>query len=898
MKIMRKRITAFLLAVVMMASVLSVFASAVPYFPSANAWKDFGQEHNYLYQVNKGSAAPRADGYITPSDGYGDPISTYGFRYISTAEKAAQDKANGEYKLKDDGDFYVYPTASSPAEIWDSITEFEVENPYCYIWNYYYPATSYGSSSTAYYYCDPVTHTFARTYKVVKADFTAKKYEIKNSAGNFILRDPVALKEEPADWATTYKNYYTKVSSAYKPVTDEEAPAWKKDTYYSGAKIVVNQLYTTAEGTAGCVTPLNTLKSHRVMLPEKVNLYARYDANYLYYAIEVVEETHKNAYYNLTNYFGTSMTNALGAYANAYDYHNYYRKDAGTGELTSAIGGTIRTYSNYVSTIKSTKYILAKFGNPDATYDEVQVAGADYNITRSKYVPPVKENTSEDDMFGDFEDGSSENVMSSGTYGTTVYEYRLPWKVINGKYNLEAGGSAVPEMFTIRQEIELENKAGCGAFRLSLTLPRTTGYLPGGVQRSGANYPSDFSTLRYPDATGLSEGEKYGTYNFRWYTSAGTSFTREKSVTDYLTTDNGTSYAISHYPPVFFTAGQEPAKDYAVPQYEGAQIRADGAEEQMMRIKFSIGKTEMDIAEAGVIVAPTEVVRRQQLRLGISSVKYYAEDNPVLYAVVDGKWVNMTSLADEAGTYMSVTSGQYLVTSDSYMAQDDYGGKPSGIYTVYTLPVADLEDPYDTVNTENGEKKVYSVVFGGPNGEGLYNDFDDFNTFYTIRPYIRYEDGTVVYGEHEYKSLYYLACWQIQDIIDEYNSSNGYSSATTRYNMDQMQLAAAKDKSGKALVDYEGAEIYLPVENTSSTGSPFYGASEYSIYHEARRNEVFRWYAVKLASRRNGNTPLRLEDYPNFDPNTKYVVDQYHQMLENIWNVIVSAETNRYLAAK
>jgi hypothetical protein len=264
--------------------------------------------------------------------------------------------------------------------------------------------------------------------------------------------------------------------------------------------------------------------------------------------------------------------------------------------------------------------------------------------------------------------------------------------------------------------------------------------------------------------------------------------------------------------------------------------------------------------------------------------------------VVDGKWVNMTTLADEAGTYMSTTSGQFLVTSDSYMAQDEYGGKLSGIYTVYTLPVADLENPYDTVNTENGEKSVYSVVFGGPNGEGLYNDFDDFNTFYTIRPYVRYEDGTVVYGEHEYKSLYYLACWQIQDIIDEYNSTSGRTEATNRYNMDQMPLAAAKDKSGKALVDYKGEAIYLPAE--SSSGSPFTGASEYSIYHEARRNEVFRWYAVKLASRRNSNTPLRLEDYPTFDPNTKFVVDQYHQMLENIWQVIVSAETNRYLPAK
>jgi hypothetical protein len=316
-----------------------------------------------------------------------------------------------------------------------------------------------------------------------------------------------------------------------------------------------------------------------------------------------------------------------------------------------------------------------------------------------------------------------------------------------------------------------------------------------------------------------------------------------------------------------------------------------------MRIKFSISGAEKAITEAGVIVAPTEVARRTQLRLGISSIQYYAEENPVLYGIVDGKWKNLTT---EAEKYFGKAPTPN--DSDSYIAYDIFGGKPSGIYTVYTL-AADLENPYEQKTDRYGnETTTYAVVFGGANGEGLFNDFDDFNTFYTIRPYVKYEDGTVVYGEHEYKSLYYLACWQIQDIIDEYNSSNGCGAdaeTATRqaraYNMDQMNLATVKDAAGNELKDADGNLLYLPVTSTSSSGSPYYGAAEYSVYLKPRRDLLFRWYAVKLLSRNNGNTPLRYEEYDQFDANTKLLVDQYAQMLENIWQVVETAENNRYV---
>ena len=128
------------------AAVVSV--SAVPYTPSSNAYKDFGQENYYLYEVTKGNAAPKADGRITEADGYGDPISTYGYRYKTTADKVAFDFDKGEYVMNSSGDYYVYPTQDSAPEVWSSISSFEGDTPYSWMYNYYVVATKFSTSSS------------------------------------------------------------------------------------------------------------------------------------------------------------------------------------------------------------------------------------------------------------------------------------------------------------------------------------------------------------------------------------------------------------------------------------------------------------------------------------------------------------------------------------------------------------------------------------------------------------------------------------------------------------------------------------------------------------------------------------------------------------------------------
>lgn len=900
---MRKRIVALVLTLATLASSLSIFASAVPYTPSANAWKEFGQQHNYFYEVKKGASLPKIDGKLTDKDGYGEPVATFGFRYVTTVDKVVEAKSKGEYKIRDDGDYYVYPTTETDPEVWNSISSFEIENPHCFIWAYRYPATSYSSSST-YYYCHPETHEFLRAYGVTKATF--KNYTVRNSKSHILLDDATLLTSKPADWNKNFASYFTKASSTdgYAAVvgtgTDKDvAPEWKADTYYSGKTTVVKQLYTIVQGdTAGSIATIAHLKTNRVILPEKINLYARYDKNNLYYAIEVVEDDHKIAYYDVTNFFGTTMTNSPSYLANSYDFQNYYRKSV-DGEYSSALAkDKIKTYANANPAIKSVEYILDKFGNPDAKYEEVHVAGKDYAINHTKFTPPAQNNDGAnlDDFESSFEEeDSGSDFLTSGTYGTTVYEFKLPWKVINGRYHPQTNPNPIPEMLTVRQEIQLENALGGSAFPLSFSMPRQTAYLPGGLSRSGANYPTNFSCFRYMDDVGLTQGQKFGTYNFRWnITSTTNVWSKEKYTTEYTESVwDAKGYTLTHYPHIFFPSGAEPGDDYAVPEYVGAQIRADGSEAQKMRIKFAIPETEKEIKEAGVIVVPTEVARRTQLKLGISSIRYYAEENPFLSGVVDGKWINLNTDPEK---YFGVSA--LPDDSDSYITYDRVGGKPSGIYTVYTL-AADLENPYEEKTNAYGDsQKIYSVVFGGHKGEGLYNDFDDFNTFYTIRPYVKYEDGTVTYGEHEYKSLYYLACWQIQDILDEYNSSTGRTANTNRYCMDEMPLAVVSDKAGNELTDSQGNPLYLPSSATGAAVSPYSGAAENSIYLAPRRLDVLRWYAVKLVSRRNANTPLRYEEYDQFDANTKLLVDQYTQLLENVWSVIETAENNRYLPAK
>lgn len=38
---------------------------------------------------------------------------------------------------------------------------------------------------------------------------------------------------QPSDWSTNYNNYYIKVGNDYIPITDEEAPTWQSNTYYT-----------------------------------------------------------------------------------------------------------------------------------------------------------------------------------------------------------------------------------------------------------------------------------------------------------------------------------------------------------------------------------------------------------------------------------------------------------------------------------------------------------------------------------------------------------------------------------------------------------------------------------------------------------------------------------------
>ena len=133
---MKKRILSLVLALAMLVPAVAVSTLAVPYTPSSNAYKDFGQENYYLYEVTKGNAAPKADGRITASDGYGDPISTYGYRYKTTADKVAFDFDKGEYVMASDGSYYVYPTQDSAAEVWKSIATLENDTPYSFIYTY------------------------------------------------------------------------------------------------------------------------------------------------------------------------------------------------------------------------------------------------------------------------------------------------------------------------------------------------------------------------------------------------------------------------------------------------------------------------------------------------------------------------------------------------------------------------------------------------------------------------------------------------------------------------------------------------------------------------------------------------------------------------------------------
>ncbi len=893
---MKRRILALLLSLAMVTSLFTIFASAVPYSPSANAWKDFGQNHYYFYEVNAGKAAPKMDGKITESDGYGEPIGTYSIRYTTTVQKVVEISTGvprPEYKLRKDGTYYVYPTPDSPQEVWNSIESTETDLPFGHIWTVIVPETSYVAGGT-YYYIDPDTKKFNRAYNVTAK--TTTNYTVLDSAGNMVLRNVELTTEKPADWEKNYTNYFVPAATNYKPVTGDTAPEWKPGLYWKGERIVVPRLYMNTSGTPGSVASASWLAMHHVVLPEKINLYARYDEKYFYYAVELVEAEHQNARYGMDLYFSTNMSNSPGVLSSVYDFAYTFRQELNSDIPTISLISNIYIYTTALHSFKNTKYpfVIAKYGDPNATtIAATNKVGEDFAIGHSSYTPPSV-NTEERDPFAE-----DPEVLTSGTYGVTTYETRQIWSVINAKYSPNESASAVPESFALRCQIQLENTCGpaSGYYLLSFTIPRCSDFIPGSSSRpAGGNYPKNLHTMRFPDRTGLTQGEDFGTFKFAWNNISGARslWSAEAFTTDYVAATSWKTYLPTFFPPIFFPAGREPnvAAGYVQPSVTGAQLRVDGEDGQKIRVKLSVPDTEKAISEVGVIVAPTEVARRQQLRLGMKQIAYIAEERSVYYGVVNGEWIN---LVEHYWDYFgdSTTPGDH----DSYLTYDTVGGKPSGLYTVYTLPVEDLNAPYSR-NTKQGEEaNVYTVVFAGPNGEGLFNDFDDYFTFYTFRPYVIYEDGTVVYGEQEYKSLYYLACWTIQEIITSYNNTVvGSDSIADKYNMDQMYLTTAKDKSGTTLKDADGNTIYLPVANTTAANSPYSGGAENSIYWPERRAEVFRWYAVRLLSRQNKNAPLRPADYEKFHEDVKVLVGEYEQMLENIWNVVVTAESNRYVA--
>ncbi len=890
---MKKRILALVLALATFAGVLPLAASAVPYAPSANAWKDFGQQHFYLYEVTKGEAAPKMDGSVSDTDGYGEPIATYGFRYTTTAERVTSDIDNGEFKLRPDGTYNVYPTPESTQEVWDAIRAVENDSPYGFIWAKRMIATSF-STSENYYYQDPDTLAFARAWHLTKE--TLNNYTVLDRQGQYVLKDIVKLTEQPADWETNFANYYKKFNSylPVEPTEDGKAPAFTSGTYYSGRRTTVKHVYAGTGSNYNSIANVNMLKAHHVILPEEINVYARYDNDYLYYAIELKETPHQTTYYRSIYQFGTTMSNVSAIYSGAFDFNPYISLDPEAGKTpTIGISAVANTYVTSAQNMSSSLPIIRKYGNLNATdISQVSTLGVDYNITHKPYEKKTPEIPEDSFDYNYMEEDSRSEELKSGTYGTTTYEYRVPWKVLNGKYNPKTDATAIPEVFSLRAHVELENSLARDIFQFTITMPKDTRAL---AQIGGSNYPKENFVMRYPHRTGLTEGEAYGTYNFLWGMISNAYGNFEPYVTDYAGITNRKVAVPTHIPYVYYPAGQKPQEGYTAPEYLGTQIRADGAENQKMRIQFGIPTTSKEIEEAGVIIAPTEAARRNQLRLGMSSIAYYCEDYPVLYGVDEnGNWVNMPEETEKWFNNANVPND-----SDSFAAMDVYGGKPSGIYTVYTL-AADLDNPYGKYTDENGVRvgNSYTVVFGGANGEGLYHDFDDFFTFYTIRPYVKYQDGTVLYGEHEYKSIYYLACWTIQEMISDYNEQvAGGDGATALYNMDQMYLSTVTDKSGKTLKDPEGKSLYLPVAKTDSGFSPYAGDAEKSLYLPEPREQIFRWWAVRTLNRRN-STSLRVEYYDTFHEDVKVLVDQYVQMYENLWNIIVECENTRYIEMK
>ncbi len=924
-----KRIFAFILCIAMVASLATLYPSAVPYVPPTMAWKDFGQKHNYVYEITKGNAAPKIDGYVRESDNYGEPVATYSIRYCVTSGNEVYEenfKLRPEYKMRTDGDnagnYYCYPTPDSPQEVWNSISSIETTTDSGYVITTYVKATTW-SATTSYYYFREDTGAFTRAYP--PKNYTTENWNkncltdclIYNSSG-----DPVygydLLTTQPEDWETKYTSYYTlgytsatTMAKVYSRVTGSTAPEFKPNTYYrlgtatnGGKQIHTNQLYITSEGATTQPATVARMKADHVILPEEIKVYARYDSTYLYQAWEVVESNRKKAPYHFLLRYGVDQSAQMGI-VNASNSFSIDLFQALDGSAPRVVKNTlVRTRTNAATNVNTDGYqigIINKFGNPNATsINDVFTLGTYFNISHQTY---AQTHANQPAVSPDEEDpaaGEESVDLSSGTYGTTTYEVKIPWTVVNDNYNPNEDKTAVPDWFNFYTQLQLENSIGRGIYFFQFGLPRDTRHLPGSLSGgSTGNYSKTLYAMRYPSATGM----PFGVYNFHWanYSSGYNVISRDYFVTDYYSVSDKHTVTTGYIHDIWITSGQEYA-DYARPTLDGAQIRINDEVGQGFRMKVTVPKTDKEIAEVGVLVAPTEVARRQHLTVGMKQIAYYNEDftefyGPLYEEVLDeeGKpvlnedgskkmqltgWIN---LCDDNDKYFAASATPN--DSDSFMSFDQTGGKPSGIYTVHTA-VADLQKPYET-NRDGSSSYVASVT-------GFYDDFDDFFTFYSMRPYIRYADGTVVYGEYEFKSVYYIACWLIQDMI---TYINGTADANKRYTMDMMPKIAATDEDGNTLKDAQGNTVYVYNTATASSMSQYYGSAERSIYQAEPRLEVFRNAAVRYLNSVN-RTTYRAAQYDNFDAKYKGLVDEYVEFYEEIWKCIADCEAKVYVIEK
>ncbi|MBQ3865736.1 MAG: hypothetical protein II776_02455 [Clostridia bacterium] len=723
----------------------------------------------------------------------------------------------------------------------------------------------------------------------------------------YSVQNAKPLYEKPADWERNWKNYFFKLTSAsatYFPIISKTAPAFEPGVYFSGNKLK-SKLFLSGEGSTGGVASVSYLRTNHVILPEKVNVYARYDNRYLYSAIEVVEADHKDIRYDVEMRYASTLSDSIGCANNSYSFGCNYRRNIGEAP-TIVKQGYVRVYMHTNVNLSTAGYqagVLNKYGNPNATtLQEVNTVGTWFNVKHytkaqmdqilGKDQPAEQPQDDANSWENTGNEGqSSENTTSfkeSGTYGTTVYEYKQLWSVINDKYN--GSGSPVPEMFYVLSHISLQNALGQNSCLLGLETPRDTRHLMGSLSRTAnGNWPIETYAMRFINRTGLTTGAGFGHFRFQWasISSGYNVFNNDYIITDYASISQKKTFSTSHVDQLWFPAGQEVSDEYAVPYLGGTQIRTDSTEEQGLRFLINIPTgSSKTVAEAGVLIAPTEASRRTQLRLGMDEIRYNSADFATYYGY-DFETRKFVNLVTDPDKYFAASATP--VDENTFITFDGVGGLPSAIYHVQDLKL-DLNNPY----AEERKYTTYTVEFKGLLDEdGTYNDWF---TFYTIRPYLKYDDGTVVYGEHEYKSVYYVACKTIQQLISTYNTAQTLTTAATRYNMDMMARTAMKNADGTTVTDGNGNTVYTDAETTPSSQSPYFGSINFSLYEdtgEARR-DVFRAYATSMFNRANKGYSLRVKEYDNFTDEQKEIIDSYIQRFENIWQCILKCESKVY----